>query len=397
MKRASLPPVVTQLGVVSFCNDLASEMVYPLLPALVTTKLGGGAVVLGALDGIADAVAAATKLLAGRLSDTVRWRGPLVVLGYAVAAVARPLMAFSNVAAQVIALRAADRMGKGARNPPRDAVIADASSHSMRGRAFGYHRSMDHAGAVAGPLVAWIMLSASGMSATEVILWSAVPGFAAVAVVVWATRHLGQGDTDDRRTAAGEDRQPGAVTASSRSWSPLLVLIMFFAATRLPETLFLLRLQEIGVTLTLVPALWALLHVVRTFGSYPGGWMSDRVGPRSAMLLGWIVHGAVCLCLAVARTPLAASVCFLGLGVVTGLTESPERAFVAGYTTRSRGTRYGVYHAGVGVASLIGGLTFGGVYAGLGGAVALTLSAALTGLLVVFGASSRRHDEQAVA
>jgi MFS family permease len=390
VKRRSLPTVVKQLGVVSFFNDLASEMVYPLLPAFITTRLGAGALALGALDGIADGVASVMKLLSGRLADTVRWRRPLVVIGYVVAAVARPLTAFSSAAGQVIALRAADRTGKGARTPPRDAVIADASLHEIRGRAFGYHRSMDHAGAVAGPLVAWIMLSTAAKSPSDVIAWSAVPGFLAVIAVVWATRDIGHSEPGSYGSDASAPHVSDGNATPAASSPPLLALIMFFALARFPETLFLLRLQDLGLAVSLIPALWALLHVVRTFGSYPGGWLSDHVGPKITMLLGWTVYALVCLGLALASTQLTASLYFIGFGVVTSLTESPERAFVAGYTAQGRGTRYGIYHAGVGVAALVGGVAFGTIYARLGAATALTVSAALAVLLVLIGALSRR-------
>jgi len=393
VKRDSLPTVVKQLGVVSFFNDLASEMVYPLLPALITTGLGAGALTLGALDGIADAIAAGMKLSAGRLADSVRWRRPLVVVGYLVATAARPLMAFSSTAGQVIALRAADRTGKGARNPPRDAVIADASPTRIRGRAFGYHRSMDHAGAVVGPLVAWIMLSAAGMSPSEVIAWSAVPGCFAVIVVLWATRKIGRPSPRPRKPSPPATQPLHGRSPPTGAARYLLTLIMFFHLARLPETLFLLRLQDLGLAVALVPALWALLHVVRTFGSYPGGWLSDQIGPRVTMLLGWTAYTFVCLGLALASTPLIAGLYFIGFGIVASLTESPERVFVAGYTPHGRGTRYGIYHAGVGVAALAGGLLLGGIYAGLGGETALGVSAALAVLLVLVGVFLHHRHE----
>jgi MFS family permease len=346
---------------------------------------------LGALDGIADAIAAGMKLAAGRLSDTVHWRRPLVVTGYTIAAVARPVMAHASAAWQVIALRAVDRTGKGMRNPPRDTVIADATSPEIRGRAFGYHRSMDHAGAVAGPLIAWIMLSAAGMDPAQVIAWSVIPGVLAVAVVVWATRKIGQPNIEMQDSAEPESAD-GAAEADSgiHSSKSLLGLIMLFALARFPETLFLLWLQDTGVVVALVPALWAALHIVRTLGSYPGGWLSDQVGPRFTMLLGWGLYAMVCLGLAMAPTPLVATAWFLGFGVVTVLTESPERAFVAGFAARRRGTRFGIYHAGVGLAGLAGGLMFGAVYTAVGGAIALNIGAGLAVLLVAAGMFTRQ-------
>jgi MFS family permease len=388
VKRTPLPPIVRQFGLVSFLNDLASEMVYPLLPALVTAGLGGSALALGALDGIAEAVAAGAKLAAGRLADTVRRRRPLVVWGYAVAAIARPAMAQATAAWHVIALRSADRAGKGMRNPPRDAVIADASAPEIRGRAFGFHRAMDHAGAVAGPLIAWIMLSAAGMTPPQVIAWSIVPGALAVALVAWTTRQLGRTGSNG---AGASDLQLGddEKTQQQPGSRALLGLILLFALARFPETLLLLRVQDLGIAVTLVPALWGALHVVRSSGSYAGGWLSDRIGPRLAMLLGWVSYATLCFGLAAATGPLMATVWFLGLGVVAILTESPERAVVAGYTAHRRGTRFGIYHAAVGVAGLLGGLAFGAIYMAAGAASALVVSGAVTLVVVAAGFATK--------
>jgi MFS family permease len=379
-----LPPVVKRLGAVSFLNDLASEMVYPLLPALITTRLGAGALALGLLDGVSEAIAAAVKLGAGRLADRVHLRRPLVVGGYAVAAIARPLMAYSSAAWQVIALRATDRVGKGVRNPPRDTIIADAASPTIRGRAFGYHRSLDHAGAVVGPLLAWLMLAAGGMTPFQVIAWSAVPGVLAVCVVAWATRNIRR--ATEPRAERGRRSDVSRPVAASRVSSPaVLVAIAAFAFARFPETLFLLRLQEAGLAVALVPALWALLHVIRAGGSYPGGWLSDRVGARHTMVLGWGAYALVCLGLALADSALVASLWFLGFGIVAILTESPERAVVSEAGASRRGTSFGTYHASVGLAALFGGLAFGTIYAQMGGAIALTISAGLAGLLATIG------------
>src|SRR3989304_10196473 len=167
-QRQKLPAVVKSLGAVSFFNDLASEMISPLIPALVTRTLGGGAVSLGLCDGISELTASLAKLWAGWLADPPRWRRPLVIGGYLVAAVTRPVIGATSAAWQVIALRATDRIGKGVRTPPRDAVIADATAPAMRGRAVGFHRAMDHSGAVVGPLLAWVLLSVDGVTPARV-------------------------------------------------------------------------------------------------------------------------------------------------------------------------------------------------------------------------------------
>src|SRR5213594_3804595 len=172
---ARLPRPVKLFGAVSLLNDFASEMIYPLLPAFVTGVLGAGPQALGALDGAAEFAASFVKLGAGRLADRVPLRGPLIVLGYFIAVVVRPVIAVTGAAWQVIGLRVVDRLGKGLRTPPRDALIADVTPAPMVGRAFGLQRGLDHVGAVIGPLVAWWMLS-TGADVRKVIIASLVPG-----------------------------------------------------------------------------------------------------------------------------------------------------------------------------------------------------------------------------
>jgi MFS family permease len=319
----SLPAVVRRLGVVSFFNDFASEMVYPLLPALVTTTLGGTAVSLGALDGVAEAASAVAKLGSGVVADRPRRRRLLVIGGYAIAALVRPVMGLAGAAWQVIALRGTDRLGKGVRTPARDAVIADATDPEMQGRAFGYHRSMDHAGAVIGPLVAWFLVARLAMGPDEVIAWSVVPGVLAVAAVTWALAGRRAISMSEPAATSAPVVSP---TADART---VFGLIVAYAFARMPETLLLLRLQDVGVGLSLVPVLWALLHVVRSAASYPGGWLSDVVGSRRTMALGWLLYGGVCAGMAWGGSEAHVVLWFLAFGLVAGVTESPERSFVA--------------------------------------------------------------------
>ncbi len=368
-----LPPIVRALGAVSFLNDLASEMVYPLLPQLLTRGLGAGALALGALDGFSDAAAAVVKLGAGWLSDRPRRRGPLIVGGYLVAAAARPIMALVGTAWQVIGLRVTDRVGKGARNPPRDAVIADAVPASLRGRAFGFHRAMDHAGATVGPLIAAALMAGLAMSVDHVILWSAVPGVAAVLIAITTLRGV------ERARAHAVVASPLTPETRAGASGGMVLLVIVFAGVRLPETLVLLRLQDLGVAAPLIPVLWAALHLVRSSASYPGGWLSDRVGPGPTTVLGWVLYAGVAVALAVASGPLFAAAGLMGLGLVSACTEAPERALVAAWGGRSaRGRRFGIYHAAVGMAALPGGLALGALYAQAGGPTALGVSGGLS-------------------
>src|SRR5213594_3590587 len=324
---ARLPRQVKLFGAVSLLNDFASEMIYPLLPALVTGVLGAGPQALGALDGAADFAAAFVKLGAGRLADRPARRGRLVVFGYAVAVLVRPVIAFAAAAWQVIGLRVVDRLGKGLRTPPRDALIADVTSAEQRGRAFGLQRGMDHAGAVLGPILAWWLLASGSANVRTVIAWSLLPGVVVLVLALWAVE-------DGRRRQKAADAQPRTdplppSTAFYRPLPPPLFAISAFYLLRIPDTLIILRSQELGVPVAIVPLLWAAVHVVRSSSSFLGGAASDRLGPARVMWAGWLVYAVLALGMARATTAAGAWALFLGMGLVAGLTESPERALVA--------------------------------------------------------------------
>ena len=385
--RPALPRQVKLFGAVSLLNDFASEMVYPLLPAFITGVLGGGAVALGALDGAADAAAALVKLGAGRLADRPSRRGPLIVGGYFLAAAVRPIIAMTAAAWQVIVLRVVDRLGKGLRTPPRDALIADVTPAPMVGRAFGLQRGLDHVGAVIGPLVAWAVLS-RGADVRTVILASIVPGVLVTALAAWAVRG-GEGWRGAAKEAAAETLPP---SAALRRLSPPVIAISLFYLLRMPETLLILRAQQLGIAVALIPLLWAALHVVRSSTSFLGGALSDRIGPSRTMWVGWLSYVTLAAAMGLARSPLAAWVLFLAMGVVAGLTESPERALVSVTTGGHRGSGFGVYHALTGVAALVGGIALGLVFQRVNGATAFLVSAVgALGLVILWPFWTRSH------
>ncbi len=382
-----LPRQVKLFGAVSLLNDFASEMVYPLLPAFITGVLGGGALALGALDGAADAAAALVKLIAGRLADRVERRGRLIVGGYFVAAAVRPIIAMTAAAWQVVVLRVVDRLGKGLRTPPRDALIADVTPAPIVGRAFGLQRGLDHVGAVIGPLVAWAVLS-RGADVRTVILASIVPGVLVTMLAAWAVRG-GEGRRGAAREAAAETLPP---SAALRRLSPPVIAISLFYLLRMPETLLILRAQQLGIAVALIPLLWAALHVVRSSTSFLGGALSDRIGPSRTMWMGWLSYVALAAAMGLARSPLGAWVLFLAMGVVAGLTESPERALVSVTTGGHRGSGFGVYHALTGVAALVGGIALGVVFQRVNGATAFLVSAVgALGLVILWPFWMRLH------
>jgi MFS family permease len=367
--RLAIPPAVKGLSAVSLFNDVASEMVYPLLPAFVVGTLGGGALTLGLMDGAADLTSSALKVISGRLADRPGWRRPLILFGYATAVLVRPLIAVAGAAWQVVGFRVIDRVGKGIRTPPRDALIAAVTPEPLRGRAYGFHRGADHFGAVLGSLAAWYLLT-RGAEVPRVIAWSAAPGLAAFLILAIVLRR-----TSPARDGTASPGKPESDASGRVFWAPMTALgaLTFF---RLPETLLLLRLQQRGVAVALVPLVWAGLHVVRSASSYPGGWISDRLGPRGAVAAGGLVFAGVAAVLGVAVRPAAAVLAFLALGLVAGLTESAERALVARLAPVRTGRGFGAYHALTGLVALPAGLAFGALYQVLGGPRALWISAA---------------------
>jgi MFS family permease len=376
IRAGGVPRTVKGLSLVSLFNDFASEMVYPLLPAFVTRTLGGGALLLGLLDGASELTSSLLKWLSGRLADTPRWRRPLILSGYAVAVLVRPLIAVASAAWQVVGFRVIDRVGKGIRTPPRDAMISDVTPAELQGRAYGFHRGADHLGAVIGSLAAWVLLQ-RGADVRSVIGWSAVPGVVAVAVLAVVLRG-GRKERNERKERKGSGAAISAASAPSASsafWPPILALatLTFF---RLPETLLILRIQDRGVAVAAVPLVWAGLHVVRSASSYPGGWLSDHAGPRRAVAAGGVLFAVVVFLLGTPVSAPAAMGLFLTLGLVAGLTESGERALVARLVPRRTGRSFGVYHALTGGVALPAGLVFGALYQSSGGPVALQVGAA---------------------
>jgi len=385
---APSPPLPRQaklFGWVSLLNDFASEMIYPLLPAFVTGVLGGGPQALGALDGAAEFAAAFVKLGAGRLADRPRLRGPMIVLGYFIAVVVRPVIAVTGAAWQVIGLRVVDRLGKGLRTPPRDALIADVTPAELRGRAFGLQRGMDHAGAVLGPILAWWLLASGTANVRAVIGSSIVPGVVVLVLAAWAVRDGAAKGGSGRQQAASASGPVPPSAALSRTSPPPLLAISAFYLLRMPDTLIILRSQELGVPVAVVPLLWAAVHVVRSSSSFVGGAATDRLGPARTMWAGWLVYALLAAGMARAGTAAAAWGLFLALGLVSGLTESPERALVARLAGTHQGSGFGVYHGITGIAALVGGVVLGAVFQRYGAGPAFLASAAGgLGLVVVW-------------
>jgi MFS family permease len=360
------------LAAVSFLTDVSSEMIYPLLPVFLTTVLGANASFIGAIEGAAETTAALLKLASGWWSDRVQRRKPLVLAGYAIASVMRPLVALASSASQVLVIRVADRVGKGIRNAPRDALIAESVDPSIRGRAFGFHRAADHAGGVLGPLIAFAVLSWQIAEVRTVFWLAAIPGLLSVVVVALGVRDIPR----HAGTAPGSSLDlTGSLGAPF--WRVLAVIFVFTLGNS-TDAFLLLRASHLGVPVALAPILWAALHLVKSAASTPGGALSDRIGRRPTLVMGWMLYAAVYVGFALADRAWHAWALFAVYGVYFGLTEGSERALVADLVAlERRGTAFGWYNLAIGLGALPASLLFGLVWDRAGPATAFTLGASL--------------------
>ena len=385
--RTSLPRTVVVLGFVSLLNDAASEMITPLLPIFLTATLGAGPAIVGLVEGLAEATSSVLKLIAGRLADRGVPAKRLVLGGYGLANVARPLIGLAAGWTAVLLLRFLDRVGKGLRSAPRDALIAGAVDAADRGRAFGFHRSMDHFGAVIGPLLAFALLSMQA-ELKNVFLASVVPGVL-VMLLLW----LG----------LPHDGPKVAVPALPRlAWRALhgrlramIVAAGVLALASVPEAFVVLWAHDRGLAVAWVPLVWAAASVVKMGLAMPAGILSDRIGRVPVLLGGWAARVAVLLALAVANPgTFGVWTLFLAYAATLAVTEPAERSVIGDHAAATeRGTAFGLYHLASGLMALPGAVLFGLVWQRFGSGAAFAAAAAVTAVgaacMVWLGRGSR--------
>ena len=372
------PRNVFALGWTSFLNDTASEMIYPLLPVFLTTTLGAGAAFLGLIEGIAESTASLLKLFSGWLSDRIGKRKGLVLFGYGLAAVARPLISISHAAWQVLLIRVGDRAGKGVRGSPRDALVAASCEENERGKAFGFQRSMDHAGAIVGPLLASLVLFLIPGNYRLMFALASIPGILTLPLIALSVREV--------KPASSPAPKAVKLTLSpfSRKFKIYLTVLVLFTLGNSSDTFLLLRAKTLGVGVALLPILWIVLHLVKTLTSVPGGVLSDKLGRKGVIVAGWLIYALVYLGFGMAGKSWQVWALFGVYGLFFGLTEGVEKAFVADLVPEAlRGTAYGLYNFAIGIAALPASLLLGIVWQttksallafGLGGALAFLAS-----------------------
>lgn len=395
-----LPRAVWLLGWVSLATDAATEAIYPLLPFFLTRVLGAGALSLGVVEGAAEAVSSVLKIASGRTADRSESKRPLVLAGYSVSSIARPFIAIAATWPQVLAIRVLDRIGKGVRGAPRDAMLATWTTSSTRGKVYGFHRAMDHLGAVIGPALASGFLFVYPEHYRTLFALTIVPGAIAVALIFFVPeRSIGVSapSSTDREPGrrSGDERASGG--ALPRDFTAFILVLALFTLGNSTDAFLLLALTDVAGSAKWIPLMWAALHVVKAGVSVVGGSWSDRVGRRAVIGIGWIVYAGVYAGFAASTSLPALLGWFLVYGFYFGFAEGTEKALIADLApVGRRGVAFGIYNAVQGLGALAASVVFGAIWNMFGAPAAFWTGAALalaaTVLLFVFVPPyNRRH------
>ncbi len=371
--RAALPATVVALGLVSLLTDVSSEMIFPLLPAFLAARMPGAPLVLGTMEGLAELVAALFKWLSGRWADRARRLRPLVIGGYAISTAARPLMALATRWWQPLLIRSTDRIGKGIRSSPRDAMISSWVAEGGRGRAFGFHRAMDNGGAVLGSLAA-AGLVGLGLKVESVFLLSAIPGALSVLALILAKE-------PEARAVRARTEAPEPVP---RRLFAYLGPVALFGLANSTDAFLLLKLTAEGARAELLPLAWLMLQAVKAIISFPAGWLADRMGSAAVVVAGWSLYAVSYLGLALVHSVPATLAVMAFYGLYHGLSEGAERALLSSLAPpESHGRAFGLYYALSGVGALAAGLGFGALWNWLGQSTAFFSAAIIAGASAV--------------
>ncbi len=375
-----LPRGVKALGWTSFFTDFSTEMIYPLLPRFLSESLKAGPEVLGLIEGVAESTASLLKIISGYWSDHFRRRKPFVLWGYTISGV-WPLLALAPTWPIVLLLRFVNRLGKGLRSSPRDALIADLVEPRDRGAAYGFNRAMDHAGAMVGPLVAAALMKWAGFSLRQVFLFALLPAVVVVFILLFIVEENKAPLTGESPGPADEVKKPTLTWAqTSGPFRTYLAALFLFTLGNSTDAFLLLKLSDAGVALVWLPVLWSLHHLVKSVSTYWGGGFSDKVGRRVMILAGWGVYALVYLAFSVVTSEAAVIAVFMAYGLYFGLAEPVEKAWVADLAPKNlRGSAFGWYHGVIGLGALPASLLFGWIWVTWSPSCAFVTGACLAG------------------
>ncbi|MCX5781306.1 MAG: MFS transporter [Elusimicrobia bacterium] len=349
------------LSLVSLFTDISSEMIYPLLPIFLTAVLGAPVSFVGVVEGIAESTASLLKLVFGWLSDKTNKRKIFVTSGYALSSIIRPMVAFAIQPWHVLFVRFADRFGKGVRTSARDALIADTCEPAEKGKAFGFNRAMDHAGALIGPLIATALLAFVVKDMRVVFALAFIPAICALAIVIFLVK--------EKKPQFACQNEPIKLNFNifDSNFRKYILVVFVFTLGNSSDAFLILRAKDAGVSIVLLPVLWAVLHAVKMFSSIPGGIISDKIGRKKVIVSGWIIYGIVYAGFALANNPIQIWILFAAYGFFFGLTESSEKAFVAELVKPEiRGTGYGMFNFAIGIGALPASIIMGFLWYKLG-------------------------------
>ena len=370
---------IYSLGWVSLFTDVSSEMIYPLLPVFLTSVLGVRTTFVGLIEGVAEATASLFKLFSGWLSDRVAKRKGLVILGYTLSSCIRPLVAAATAGWHILFIRFMDRVGKGIRTSPRDALIAD-SAEGQQGKAFGFQRAMDHTGAVIGPLITFFLLTYITQEYRTVFWLAFIPGFFSILILI---RGVSEKRLKPHSPAAPKIQL--SLQPFDRRFKFFLLIIILFSLGNSSDAFLILKAKDAGISVTLIPILWVVLHISKSLSATPGGILSDRLGRKGVILSGWILYSGVYLAFSLANTAGAIWVLFAVYGLFYGLTEGGERALVADLVpAHLRGTAYGLYNFSIGLSTLPASVLMGFLWEKFSPQVAFSFGAILAFLSALF-------------
>lgn len=379
-------------GLVSFFMDVSSEMIYPLVPLFLANVLGVNKSMIGLIEGIAESTASILKVFSGWFSDRIGRRKNLMLAGYAISTLSRPIIALAGAWQQVLASRFVDRLGKGIRTAPRDAIIAESTESTHLARAFSFHRSLDTMGAAVGPAIALILLQLYNNNYQMVFWLSMIPGAITVLIIIAFIK-------DKKRAAVAPAERP-RLTLKHFDWRVkfFIVIATLFALGNSSDAFLILRAEQVGITTVMIPAVYLVFNLFYSLSSIPAGIAADKYGKKRLILLGFILFAGLYYGFAVAKSTAAVWVLFSLYGVFMGLTEGIQKAFLTTIIPPDfKATAFGVYATVVSFAtlpaSLIGGLLWDRVPAATFyfGAATATLSATLFIILIV----SIRHSDGA--
>jgi MFS family permease len=377
-----LPPTVFALSIVSFLNDTSSDIIYPLLPAFLALTLGASPFFIGLIEGFSESVASILKLFSGYLSDKFHKRKLPVFLGYSLAAIVRPLLAFVTSWQQVLVVRMTDRVGKGIRGAPRDALLAASVPREKRGLAFGFNRAADHLGAVIGPIIAFVLLSyfaadpasPNAREYQQVFLFASIPVALGLFVIIFFVK-------EETKPVRDIDTIPikFSIREFDGNFKRFLGVIALFTLSNSTDAFLLLRAQTAGISPATLPLLWMVLHLSKVITSLIGGDLSDKIGRKKLIAAGWIVYALVYTGFAFVDSPWQAWVLFTIYGAYFGLTEGAEKALVADMVEdEKRGTAYGFYNLAFGITVFPASLLFGLLWSQFGATTAFLISAVIS-------------------